>query len=497
MTSKAGIWSRRPRCFPKREIELSENPGRRLVNWVKKVSGLQTNVLRPVPEYSMNPFYWLGALTAMVFALQAFTGLLMLIYYVPTTDQAYSSTLFIIQNVPLGWLLETVHLYGAYAMILLAFLHMFRGYFISVQKHPRELMWVVGMVMGLLVLGMGLTGYLLPWTVVSKSASDVSIGMLSFLPAQIGNILTFLVAGAGSSAAELTRFFDLHIIVLPAGILSLLLLKMYMFEAHGPAKPPSWDDKGVTKGPAGSKDYPWWPSVYLYFAMIGGVFIAFLLVASALFPISLPPEFSPAVASNYVPQPDWYFLWMYQILKFAPFEGNGIYYALGSVTVLAAVITLLPFIDRGKTRGPWSRPLYVTFGLVMVAELVALTVWGYLTPGEIIPTALAAGVTGGILVGVVVATTLAYRLRGRKFSGRPTLGGAARALGLPFRHAGITAVFLIPLVVGSVAMETMVGSLSGGQADLTAAAASCAVLIASFYGMARMMRRLTLKRGRA
>ena len=476
-------------------VELSENPGRRFVNWVKKVVGLSTNVLRPVPEYSMNPFYWLGALTAMVFGLQALTGLLMLIYYVPTTDHAYSSTQFIIQNVPLGGLIETVHLYGAYAMILLAFLHMFRGYFVSVQKHPREMMWIVGMMMGLLVLGMGLTGYLLPWTVVSKSASDVSIGMLSFLPAQIGNIMIFLIAGAGSDAAELTRFFDLHIIVLPAGLLSLLVLKMYMFEAHGASKPPGWDDHGMPEGAEGGKEYPWWPSVYLYFAMIGGAFIAMLIVASALFPLSLPPEFTPAAASNYVPQPDWYFLWMYQILKFAPFEGNGIYYALGAVTVLAAVLVLLPFIDRGRSRSPWSRPFYVTVGMVMVAELVALTVWGYLTPGEIIPTALAAGVTGGLLLITVAATAVVFRLRGKGFTGGSWLKNVVRAMGLPIRHARTTATFLVPLVIGSVAMEDVVGALTSSRLDILGAMASSAVLLASFYWMAKKVRLLTMETG--
>lgn len=495
MICRAAISSRRPLSSASQVCQLSENPGSRFVNWFKKVIGLETNVLRPVPEYSLNPFYWLGALTAMAFVLQAFTGLLMLIYYVPTTDKAYSSTQFIIQNVPLGWLLETVHLYGAYAMILLAFTHLFRGYFVSAQKHPREMMWVVGMLMGLLVLGMGLTGYLLPWTVVSKSASDVSIGMLNFLPVQIGNILVFLIAGAGSNTAELTRFFDLHIIVLPGGLLSLLVLKMYMFEAHGASKPPGWDDAGPPEGSEGSKEYPWWPSVYLYFVMIGGVFVAFLLVASALFPISLPPEFSPAAASNYVPQPDWYFLWMYQLLKFAPFEGGGIYYALGAVTALAAILVLLPFIDRGRTRSPSSRPLYVTIGVVMIAELVALTIWGYLTPGAIIPTSQAAGITGGLLLAIVVVTFLVFRFRRKGFAGRFTLRALAKGFALPFRHARVTGAFVVFLIVSSIALENVVGALSRGQADLTLVTSSI-VLFASFYGMGRMIRLLTLKGGR-
>ena len=227
----------------------------------------------------MNPFYWLGALTVIAFGLQVFTGLLMMIYYVPTVNKLIP---------PLSSFSETclsegswsVHLYGAYAMIMLALLHLFRGYFVSVQKRPREMMWVIGMLMGLTVMGFGLTGYLLPWTVISKAATDVSIGMLSFLPAQIGPIITFLVAGDGSSSAELTRFFDLHIVVLPAALLSLLALKMFLFEAHGAAEP-------VTSARE-SKEVPWFPTVYLYFAMLGCIFIAIIFVASLCFRSTFP-----------------------------------------------------------------------------------------------------------------------------------------------------------------------------------------------------------------
>ena len=188
----------------------------KLAEWIDSRVGLTTTMLRPGPDYSLNLFYWLGALMVMVFILQGITGLLMLLHYTPTVSQAYASTLFIINFVPLGNVIETIHLYSAYSMILLAFMHLMRGYFVSAQKRPRELMWVVGMLMGLVVLGFGLTGYLLPWTVVSKSATDVTIGMLSFLPGQLGPTMKFLIAGPGSDAEELARFFDLHIVVLPA-----------------------------------------------------------------------------------------------------------------------------------------------------------------------------------------------------------------------------------------------------------------------------------------
>ncbi len=468
---------------------MSANPGRSFVEWVKSRFGLSTNVLRPVPEYSMNPLYWLGALTVIAFALQVFTGLLMMIYYVPTIDQAYSSTQFIIRSVPLGGLLETVHLYGAYAMILLALLHLFRGYFLSVQKKPREMMWVIGVMMRLMVMGFGLTGYLLPWTVVSKSATDVSIGMLSFLPGQIGPIITFLIAGDGSSAAELTRFFDLHIVVLPAALLSLLALKIFLFEAHGAAEP--------VNGPKESRDIPWFPTVYLYFAMLGSVFIAIMVVASALFPVSLAVQFTPQAASNYVPQPEWYFLWMYQVLKFASFEGSGIYFALGVVTILLAGLVLLPFVDRGLARNPRSRPLYTTVGIIVIAELIALTAWGYITPGQIIPDAQAVEVIGTVaLIGALVSAFL-LRMTGGIRRVSSVMKPALLALAFPLKNQWAASAFVALLCVGSVCFANLVGSALGGAVSSPVLFLNIGGLVAAFFAMARIMRSMTVKYGRS
>ena len=134
----------------------------RLIEWVDLRIGLTETLLKPVPEFSLNPFYWLGGLMMMIFMVQGLAGVFMLLYYVPSPDQAYSSTVYVFKNVPLGQLIETLHLYGAYSMILLAFMHLMRNYFANVHKKPRELMWVAGMLLGFVVLGFGLTGYLLP-----------------------------------------------------------------------------------------------------------------------------------------------------------------------------------------------------------------------------------------------------------------------------------------------------------------------------------------------
>lgn len=435
---------------------------RRFREWVDTRVGLTGTILRPGPHYSLNVFYWLGALLVVAFLFQGLTGLLMLVYYTPSVDQAYSSTSYIINTVPLGRLLQTVHLYSAYAMVLLTFLHMMRGYFVSVQKRPREFMWIVGMLMGLVVLAFGLTGYLLPWTVVSKSATDVTISMIDFLPAQIGPNLRFLIAGTGGDAAELARFFDLHIVVLPAIMTGLIAIKLYMFEVHGAAEPPS----GQIQNP---RLLPWFPDLFVYFSVIGLIFVAVLLAVSAVFPLSLPPAYTPQAAATYVSQPEWYFLWIYQILKFAVFEGGAVVAALVAVTIGGIIMVLLPFFDRSRERDPAKRPLYTTVGLVLIAELIVLTIWGYYTPGQIIPDIAAITVIGGVALAVAFMSLFGYRIAtGRIFTRNLAPSRTvkmARFIGTPFKYPRLTFAFTLLLAISSASFSSAATLLSTSQSN--------------------------------
>ena len=362
-------------------------------------------MLRPVPEYAINPFYWLGALTVVAFVIQAVTGMVMMLYYVPSPIEAFPSTQYIFGQVYYGRFLESVHLYTAYAMIMLAFMHMMRDYFVSVYKKPREMMWIVGMVMGFVTLGFGFTGYLLPWTVVSKSATDVGIGMIDALPAQISSFLSFLVVGAGGDATELLRFYDLHVIVLPAVLLVLLTIKMYMLESHGIAEPVT----GVVSREK-KRTLPIFPDVSLYLLELAAVFGSAMLLISVIFPLSLPPQYSPQLAAQFTPQPDWYFLWIYQIVKISIFEGPGLPVAMSLVTLLFIVLFLLPFIDRNEKRRLIDRPVFVTIGVIFVAELITLAYWGSVTPGQIIPVEQAALVLGGTALIIALVSFGAYRI---------------------------------------------------------------------------------------
>jgi ubiquinol-cytochrome c reductase cytochrome b subunit len=452
-----------------------------LLEWLDSRIGFTETMLKPIPEWSLNPFSWLGGLTVMVFLVQGLAGIFMLLYYVPLPDQAYSSTIYVIKSVPLGQLIETLHLYGAYAMILLAFMHLMRNYFSGAHKKPRELMWVAGMLLGFLVLGFSLTGYLLPWTIVSKSGTDVSIGMLGLLPADLGRVVKFLAVGSGSDAAMLRSFISIHTVVLPAAFLSLLGIKFYMFEIHGSNVPPYVKNRLYNRA--------WFPDVSLYAAMIGGVLIMLLLSVSALFPISLPPEFTPEAASSYVAQPDWYFLWMYQVLKFSFFEGPGIFVGLGVVTIFFLLLTLLPFYDRGKDRDPRSRPIFIIVGVLIVAELAALTIWGYFTPGQVIPGFQAAAVVGGLAAAVFLLSWMLFHARARTRLRPPEVGAFARMLLAPFACMRLTGIFVFLLTVASIAFASL-GRCFCGQCTRQAALVSRAIVVFSIGGMTLIKRTL-------
>lgn len=478
----------------------------RLARWADERLGLSHQMLRPVPSYAINPFYWLGALAVVAFVIQGVTGILMMLYYVPSPDTAYSSTQYIFTTVNYGQFLETIHLYTAYAMIMLAFMHMMRGYFVSVHKKPREVMWVVGMLMGFVTLGFGFTGYLLPWTVVSKSATDVGVGLLSALPPPLNSFLTFLAVGGGSDATELLRFFDLHVVLLPAVLLVLLVVKMYMLEAHGVATPTA----------SGTSERKWklipvFPDVTLYLVELAALFGVGMMVVSALFPLSLPPQYSPTAAAGYNQQPEWYFLWIYQILKFQVFEpgsagsplasflggSGGLALALSAVTIILLILVLLPFIDRGKEKAIGRRPVYTTLGIIFVVEIIILAYWGEVTPGQTIPNEQGLLILGGSALVISLFSAFVYRLVFR----RVQLGASVAMTPVGRAQAWSGGLFALLVASGSLAIGGAINSLVGiGYGGITLSNAtvlfgSLVILSVVVVGTVYLLYRLDLATG--
>jgi len=186
-----------------------------------------------------------------------------------------------------------------------------------------------------------------------------------------------------------------------------------------------------------------------------------MMLFSVLFPLVLQPAYTATAASHYASQqPDWYFLWIYQLLKISAFESAGLPVALTAVTLIFVLLLLLPFLDRSKVRRISQRPFYVTVGLVLVAEIIVLTIWGYLTPGEVIPDEQAALVLGGTALAVVVISLLSYRLVLGRLVGR--LGTVSPQVSA-IRSSGIwtAAAFSFLFALGALAMGSAVNSFTG------------------------------------
>jgi quinol-cytochrome oxidoreductase complex cytochrome b subunit len=494
------------------ESEHRRGRTERLTRWFDSRLGLSYQMLRPAPQYSINPFYWLGALAVVAFVIQGVSGVMMMLYYVPSPTQAYATTLYVFQNVSYGTFLETIHLYTAYAMIMLTFMHLMRGYFVSVHKKPREAMWVVGMLMGFVTLGFGFTGYLLPWTIVSKSATDVGLGMVQALPPPVSSFLTFLLVGAGGDSAELLRFYDLHVVILPAVLLVLLGAKMYMLEAHGVSEPVTGLASPLPERK--KRPIPIFPDVSFYLFELAALFGAAMLVISVVFPLTLPPEYSAALAGQYTAQPDWYFLWIYQILKISAFEEAGLPVALAAITLIFVVLILLPFIDRGTTKSVAKRMRYVTLGAIFVAEVWVLAIWGFKTPGQVIPDEQAVAILGGTALLVMLGTAVVYRILwgGLKKVGvvLPTPTGSRGSVGLSasaqaaFRSASAWTAgsFVALIVLGtfsiSSAINAIVGLTTQGLFPTALSTLTLALigLSAAVAGTAYLLYRLDLPNGR-
>ena len=196
--------------------------------------------LRKVPK--VNWFYALGSATLFVAVLQIVTGILLTIYYVPTPDHAYDSVQFITTQVPAGWLIRGLHHYGASAMVILSVLHMIRVIVYGAYKFPREITWFSGVGLLLVVVGFGFTGYLLPWDQKAFWATTVGTRIAGVAPVVGDATLRIMRGGEDLSAVTLARFFGVHVWVLPAALLILLGIHLYLVIRIGISAVPKRND---------------------------------------------------------------------------------------------------------------------------------------------------------------------------------------------------------------------------------------------------------------
>lgn len=216
----------------------------RVMNWLDERLGLttiyQTVLDRKVPK--VNWWFTLGSASLFLFLLQGATGIFLMVYYVPSPDHAYASIQYIMKEVSFGWLIRGIHHWGASLMVLFVFLHMLRTFFMAAYKYPREITWLTGVVLLLATLVMGFTGYLLPWNQRSYWATTVGTEIPGTAPL-IGSLIERVLRGGSElSAVTLARFYATHIWFMPAALIAVIGIHIYLVIRLGISSIPKEDD---------------------------------------------------------------------------------------------------------------------------------------------------------------------------------------------------------------------------------------------------------------
>jgi ubiquinol-cytochrome c reductase cytochrome b subunit len=361
---------------------------RRIRGWIDErlnVSPLITGFLdRKVPG-NIGWFHTLGSATLFLLIVQIVTGIVLTMSYVPSPDHAYDSILYIDQT-PFGVAVRGIHHWSAGLLVLLIGLHVLRVFIWGAHRYPRELTWIVGAGLFFVVLGFAFTGYLLPWDQKAYWATVVGTNVAGSAPFVGGAVLELLRGGTQLGAVTLSRFYGIHVWVLPA--ILLLLVGIHLFAvirqgiAASPRRRPLVDpEPGLSRREAYEREYaaekhvgkPFWASLVkdVIVAAVILVVVGILVVTQGA---PLDAKADPN-SIDYVPRPEWYFLDMFQLL----------WYFTGSLEPLlifliftagATAFILVPFIDRGRARHPRQRPLAMGLTAIVVAGVIGLTYLG-------------------------------------------------------------------------------------------------------------------------
>ncbi len=360
----------------------STSIGRRLYRWLDERYHLNDLVAflgsKDVPITRMSFFYYFGGITLFLFFVQVVTGILLLMYYVPSADEAYESVHYIMAKVPFGWLIRSIHMWSANLMILSAMIHLVSVFYMRAYRKPRELTWISGCMMLGLLLAFGFSGYLLPWNELAFFATRIGTEVVASIPL-VGDWMAYVMRGGEDvSGTTLNRFFGLHVAVLPGVAALLVAFHLIAIQRQGMSKPTEW----LNKPPEQRRRMPFFPNFLLRDLLLWFVVLNFLAALAVFFPAHLGEKADPFAPAPAGIKPEWYFLAQYQVLKWlpptiGPFDGDSVGMLVMSLGMLAVV--LLPFLDRTPEGGPRRLWLDLVATLALVI-LIIVTVLGHVLP---------------------------------------------------------------------------------------------------------------------
>lgn len=382
---------------------------------------------KDVPRHKYTVWYYFGGLTFFLFIIQLITGILLLFYYEPSVEpvygsdpvakgkqledflfdlttkiesdssrayileslnaqgdarvkvlypsRAYASIIYIKTKITFGWLIHSVHSWSAHAMVLMLFIHMFSVFFMKAYRKPREMLWLSGFILFVLVLGFGFTGYLLPWDEVAYYATSIGTEYPKAIPL-VGEWIIQLLRGSNLVTGEtLTRMFALHTVILPLCVIGLTAFHVFIVLVQG------------SSIPIGVKERP--PRIPFFQQFIYRDIIVWLgacillLVLSYYYPWEVGIPFDVRSPSPPPPgiHPEWYFMFLFQTLNVIParFVGiDGILIGTILFSVVGVFWFIIPFVDRNSQRGEKS-PLFTFIGAAGFLYIVIMTIWAYIS----------------------------------------------------------------------------------------------------------------------
>src|SRR5262245_34853161 len=331
-----------------------------------------------VPQHRHTLWYYMGGMTLFLFGIQVATGILLLLYYRPSADQAFESVQFIMTRVQFGWLVRSLHSWSANLLIFVMFAHLASVFFMKAYRRPREVTWLTGVGLMGLMMAFGFSGYLLPWNKLAFFATEVGTEVAGALPLVGPFLLRLLRGGEQVTGGTLTRFYGFHVAVLPALTTVLLGLHLVLVQRHGMSEPPSIVEERKRSG-APARSMAFVPHFAIRDAIGWCAALAVLAGLAAIFPWELGEKADPFAPAPAGIRPEWYFCWMFQALKLLPghvlmFDGE----LMGIIgfTLLAVWWVTLPFwaVDRrGTTRIRWVTGA----GVLLIAYLSAFSFLGY------------------------------------------------------------------------------------------------------------------------
>jgi ubiquinol-cytochrome c reductase cytochrome b subunit len=339
--------------------------GRGALDWFDARTGYRAGVRHLLDEPLPSGVGWwfvFGSVLLFLLVVQLLTGIVLAMYYVPSPTHAYDSVRFIMSGVPYGRIVRGLHVFGASAIVIAAVIHMLRVVFFGSYKQPREATWITGIVLLLIILAFSLSGYLLPWDQKAYWATTVTINIARGTPLVGDAVASVLRGGLHLGALTLGRWYAAHVFILPAALVGFVVAHLYLMRRHGISGP-------VT--PRAGAPQPFYPVHALKDTMAIAVVFALLLTLATRVPAPLDAMADPSDAT-YVPRPEWYFLSLFQLLKYFP----GPLEPLATMVIPGLVVGLLlflPFLDRSRHRDPRRRPIVTSAVAIVLVGVVTLT----------------------------------------------------------------------------------------------------------------------------